>query len=109
MSAEAVVSAVRGAGLPIARLAWPLGSAPELPWCVFRLDEDAKLNADGARWASYPRWAVELYQRSSDAGTERKLEEAISASFGDYDKREAWVEGESCFMTTYTFTDFERT
>lgn len=108
MSAEAVVAAVSGAGVPIARLAWPLGSAPPLPWCVFRLDDDAKLDADGGRWASYPRWAVELYLDPSDGETEGRVEAAIAAAFGDYRKTETWVGSEGCAMATYTFTDFER-
>lgn len=103
------MSAIRGAGVPISHLAWPLDAAPPLPWCVYRLDEDAKLSADGGRHASFPRYAVELYQEASDEGTEAKVEAAIAAAFGDYDKTEAWVEGESCVMTTYAFTDFERT
>lgn len=108
MGAQAVVAAVRSAGLPVARLAWPLGSAPPLPWCVFRLDEDAKLDADGGRWASFPRWAVELYREPSDAESEGKVESALAAAFGDYRKTESWVESQGCAMSTYTFTDFER-
>lgn len=108
MSKKDIVKAIQGAGLPIAHFAFPVGSAPELPWCVYYLEEDNKLSADNARFASYPRYTVELYQAASDTDTEAKVEAAITATFGDYDKSEAWVESESCVMTTYTFSDFER-
>lgn len=108
MGAEKVVSVVADAGFPIARLAWPLGSAPKLPWCVFSLYEDAKLDADGGRWVSYPRWSVELYHSQTDNESEAKLEAALAAAFGDYGKTETWVESESCVMAAYVFTDMER-
>lgn len=105
MSGENVMTAVRSAGLPVAHVAWPVGSAPDLPWCVYLLDEDGKLAADDSRWCSLTRWRVELYTRQGDDESCPKLEAALAAAFGDYDKEETWVESESCVMTSYRFTE----
>lgn len=88
-------------------MAWPVGSAPDLPWCVFYLYEDGRLSADDKRYYDMPTWAVELYQRQSDAETEGALEQSIRERFGDYDKSEAWVESEGCLQTTYTFREMK--
>lgn len=108
MSKANVVACVRSAGLQVAHMAWPVGSAPALPWCVFYLYEDGKLNADDKRYYACPTWAVELYQRQSDTETETALEDAIHVSFGDFNKTEVWVESEGCLQTTYTFTELEK-
>ena len=105
MSGENVASIVMSAGFPVAHVAWPVGSAPALPWCVYLLDEDDKLSADDSRWCSLTRWIVELYTKQDDEESCAKLEGALSAAFGDYEKNETWVESESCVMTSYRFTE----
>jgi hypothetical protein len=105
MSAKDVVAAVKAAGLPVAHVAWPVGSAPALPWCVYLIDEDGKLSADDSRWCSLTRWSVELYSKQGDEESAPKLEAALTAAFGDYSKEETWVESESCVMTSYLFTE----
>ena len=108
MSRKAIVAALDAIGVPCAHVAWPVNAAPPLPWAVFRLEDDAKLNADGTRWATLGRWVVELYQRASDPELESKVENAITQAFGDYDKFEIWVDSEDCLMTSYRFTVIER-
>lgn len=95
-------------GIPCVHMAWRQGSAPDLPWAVFYLDDDAHMCADNRRWESHPRWCVELYQFASDALLEEALEEALIGHYGDYYKTEAWVDEEDCLMTSYVFTDLER-
>lgn len=108
MSNKDVVKAVRKAGLKVAHIAWSTGSAPALPWCVYLLEEDSKLNADNSRWFSYPRWRVELYHLQNDETSEQKLEAALTEAFGDYDKYETWLESESCVLTAYEFNDIQQ-
>lgn len=108
MSRKDVNAVLESTGLPAAHMAWPVGSAPDLPWAVFYLEEDRKLNADNRRWATYGTWAVELYQRAADPEIEGKVEDALSEAFGDYSKEETWVESENCLMTVYRFTVIER-
>ena len=105
MSNKDVTKAVRSAGLKVTHIAWPESSAPALPWCVYLLEEDSKLNADNKRWYSYPRWRVELYHLQNDETSEKKLEEALTAAFGDYDKYETWLDSEACVMTAYEFNE----
>ena len=108
MSRKRVASALEATGVPFAHLRWPLNQAPDLPWCVFYLDEDNVFNADDRRWITRGRWVVELYQRAADSAIEKQVEDAITQAFGDYRKTETWVDTEDCLMTTYRFTVIER-
>lgn len=108
MSRKAIVAALDATEIPSAHVAWPVNSAPPLPWMTFKLDEDSKLNADGERWADFGRWVVELYQKAADPEIEGKVESAITQAFGDYDKTEIWVDSEDCLKTSYRFTVIER-
>lgn len=105
MSAKDVVSAVRSAGLPIAHVAWPVGSAPALPWCVYLVDEDNSLSADDTRYCALTRWRVELYTKQGDDSSAPALDKALIEAFGDYYKEETWVESEACVLTSYEFTE----
>lgn len=108
MSRETVVATVESCGIECAYAAFPVGTAPPLPWAVFTTSDDDPLMADGERWCGVTRWEVELYQEQSDAELERSLERAIEEAFGPWKKRETWVDSEDCLMTAYTFTDIER-
>ena len=101
-------AALKATGVPSTHMAWPVNSAPPLPWAVFYLDDDLKLNADNRRWASRGTCVVELYQKAADPALEGKVESAINEAFGDYDKTETWVDSEDCLMTIYRFTVIER-
>lgn len=108
MSAERVVAAVQAAGLPVCRMAWPVGSAPSLPWCVFYEDGNNGFWADDRMIFQRHSWCVELYQRASDSESEAALEASLADAFGGYEKTEAWVEEDGCLQTTYTFAEFEK-
>ena len=108
MSARAeVFAALSKSGIPVAHMAWPKGSAPELPWCVFYLDDAKALFADDDFRCRHGTWACELYQESASSETEEAVEKAIHDAFGGYDKAETWVESEDCLMTVYRFTVVE--
>ncbi len=108
MSYADVQTCVESAGIPCVHTAWPAGSAPQLPWCVFYLDESDGFYADGTAFAESESWVVELYQRSRDAAVEATLESAIRSRFGPFRKTEGWVESEGCLQTAYYFTEIER-
>lgn len=105
MSKKDVVSAIKTAGLPVAHMAWTKGAAPELPFCVYLLDNDNKLNADNKRWYAYPRWRVELYHKQNDTESEEKLQEQLTEAFGDFDKVETWLDSEACVCTAFEFNE----
>lgn len=105
MSYSKVYSTVSGV-VPCVHMAWPVGSAPSLPWAVFYLDETEPVGDNGG-YAERQEWIVELYQRSRDAELEKGLEAALRGSFGAIAKSESWSSSESCLITEYYFTDFE--
>lgn len=105
---ERVFSELSKSGLPVAHFAWPKGSAPELPWIVFYLDDDRASFADDWFWCGNGTWVAELYMETSSSEVEAKVEEAIGAAFGGFAKSEAWVESEGCAMTAYRFDVVER-
>ena len=108
MSRKQVAAALEATGLPFAHMTWPANQAPDLPWCVFYLDEDDALNADNKRLLTIGHWTVELYQKAADSAVEKQVEDAIAQAFGDYRKSETWVDSEDCLMTAYGFTVIER-
>lgn len=108
MKLSDVYTALSGAGIPIAYMAWPKGSAPQLPWAVYYLDDYDGVRADDEMWCEASKYIVELYQRLADEDVRERVEQAITASFGGFDKEETWVEDEGVYMTTYRFTAIDR-
>lgn len=99
---QSVVSAV----VPCIHMAWPDGSAPELPWAVYTGDTDP-FCADDREIARTTRWTVELYERRRDAKLETELANAIRAAFGACARRESWVSSEQCLMVAFDFCEVE--
>lgn len=108
MSKQDVYSIAEDAGIPAVHMAWPIGSAPSLPWFVFYVSNQSGFNADDTMYAPVYRWALELYQKTSDEELEAKVEQSILEKFGSFSKSESWVEDENCLMTTYYFTDMNQ-
>lgn len=105
MSKEDVFAVAQDAGIPAAHMAWPVGSAPALPWLVFYVESQYGTYADNTIYKPSPRWAIELYQRTCDDELVEKVEASILERFGPFSKTESWVEDENCLQTTYYFTD----
>ena len=108
MSGESVYKAISKL-MPCAHVAWAVGSAPALPWCVYYLDEMDGLYSDDRTYARRNRWIVEYYYKEHDAEEQAALEKAIADAFGAFRTTgEMWVDDESCFETAYYFTEIER-
>lgn len=107
MSGESVVAAISSVPLPCAHMAFPIGSAPALPWCVYYLDEMDGYAADNTLLAKRNRWVIEHYWKVHDDAIEASLEQAILDNFGAYTKTETWVDTENCVQTTYYFSEIE--
>ena len=108
MSGEAVYKAVSEV-MPCAHIAWTAGSAPELPWCVYYLDESDGIAADNRLHAKRNHWIVEHYYKEYDAVYEAALEKALADAFGVFRTTgEMWVDDESCYETAYYFTEIEK-
>lgn len=108
MSRKTVKQAITAANLPSAHMAFPEGSAPDLPWCCFGLDSLSGFDADNTVFAKTKHWWIELYQRTSDETVESALETQIQNTFGPFNKTEVWIDSESVIQTTYTFTEIEK-
>ncbi len=94
--------------MPCAHMAFPIGSAPDLPWCVYYLDEMDGFAADNRLLAKRNNWVVEHYWKDYDEEKESALESAIESSFGAFTKSEVWVEDENCVQSTYYFAEIEK-
>ena len=105
MSGANVQAAVTSAGQPCAHMAWVEGTAPELPWCVYYLDEQRGVAADNRLQAKRYNWIIEHYWKTYDAEKTSALEAAIEDAFGPYESAETWVEEENCVMTAYYFRE----
>lgn len=107
MSKEAVAEVITSCGIPCAHAAWIRGSAPDLPWAVFYVENTDGFHADDCTYTSHINWVIELVQLSSDSELERELEHAIEQRFSPYEKSEYWDFQEGCLITSYYFTEFE--
>lgn len=104
MSAEPrIQEALSKAGIPVCRMAWPVGHAPSLPWAVWYVDHSDNAHADDAAYAGITRAVAELYQKSPDEQVTKAFEDAITAAFGPFYKEETWVEDEQCDELIYYF------
>ena len=106
MSASKVYDAVSSV-MPCAHLAFKVGSAPSLPWCVYYLSDIDGMSADNKFISRRNSWVVEHYWRDYDAEKESSLESVLEENFGVFSKSETWIDSENCCQTTYTFTEFE--
>lgn len=105
MGLKEVQAAISSAGLPSVHMAWEKGMAPDLPWCVFYLEDTDGVFADNKFATQSSRWVIELYQKQSDPSIEEALEQSIVSSFTPFSKSEAWVSDENCIQTTYYFKE----
>lgn len=105
MSHADVYECVSGV-VPCRHMEWPAGTAPALPWAVYTCEDDP-IVVDDFQIGVIHRWTVELYEKRRDAELERQLGAAIVAAFGNYTKREVWIESQDCLMVTYDFREIE--
>jgi hypothetical protein len=107
---DAVTSVVLkdGSHMPCAHMAFPIGNAPNLPWCVYYLDETEGIAADNRLHVRRNRWIVEHYWKDYDEEAETALEMALEQSFGVFTITESWVDTENCMETAYYFTEIEK-
>lgn len=105
MSKQDVMGVAQDVGIPATHMAWPVGSAPALPWMAFYVSSDDGIYADDTVFKQNIRWALELYQRTCDDDLVSRVEESVLRRFGPFSKTETWVEDENCLQTTYYFTD----
>ena len=100
---EDVKAVLDSLGLPCALQAFPVGGAPDPPFCVFTADDYDELYADGEVFGVIVRFEVGLYERDADAGLEGRVYDALTDRFGTVARDEAWVESEHMRVVWYSF------
>lgn len=106
-SAEAAerVQATVGSVVQCVHMAWPEGSAPDLPWAVWYVDEERGFCSDDSKGPRETWWCVELYERSCDYDLHDELESAIEDAYGPCKKTESWLSDEDAVATVFTFKE----
>lgn len=80
---------------------WPVGEAPALPWIVFYEDGSNNFAADGIVYTPITDVTIQLYSKLKDPTSEAAIEAALTAAGVFYDKSEAYLDDEHCFVETY--------
>lgn len=96
---EELVKALESTGLPVARLAFPEGEAPPLPYLCYLCTDDNPLFADGITYFTSSNVTVELYTQFKSPAVEQQVEAALQAYH--WKKDETYIDSERCYMITY--------
>lgn len=78
------------------------GEAPELPYIVYLETGGSNFVADNTVVYRQTTVDIELYTALKDPTLEKTLEYALSAAELIWTKDEDYLDGERCFMITYT-------
>lgn len=105
MSAKSVVyAALINTGIPGRQDAYPVGKAPTPPFFVYTVESAGGFVADGTVYAELPRFHVELFEKVSNAATEKLVRDAILSLGCVPDETGLWSESEVCHIEQYDFT-----
>lgn len=99
----AVYSTLTASGFKGTKAAWPLGSAPPLPWFTYKHVRSGEFYADNSNYAKMQRYYIDFYQKETDAEQLELFEEALS-TLGPYSCLDTWTQSESCWITSYRLT-----
>lgn len=88
----------------VAYYAFPLGSAPELPFIVYEETSSANIAADNKVYHKRKNLDIELYTEFKDTATENLVETALDSAEIVWSKTEDYLDSERCYMLTYSIT-----
>lgn len=100
---QEVYQTLSASGIPGAKVAFPVGGAPPMPFFVYMRESGGETFADDTNYATLTRYRAELYQKANDPATRAAFEAAVS-EIGPFTTNEGWVPSENCLMTAYSFT-----
>lgn len=78
------------------------GEFPGLPVLRYRVIDNYIMCADNRVYTNYPVLAIELYTENKDMAAEKRVETALDAAGLPYGKDEEQIDGEQCYVVTYT-------
>ena len=86
---------------PTAKIAWPIGSAPDLPWIVYT-PEPGFVYADNENYERTCASTVSLYEANPDNELEGRVE-AVLSGFSPYSRGvTTHLYSENCYVTEFT-------
>lgn len=85
----------------VAYYAFPVGEAPALPWIVFYEEGSNNFAADGIVYQPITDVTIELYSKHKDPTSEAAIESSLTNAGIFYEKTEAYLDDEHCFMEIY--------
>lgn len=105
METDAIVFSTLGTiGVPVTKLAWPVGSAPELPWVAFVRERGGEVFCDNTNYHRFPRYRAELYMKENDPELIEAFEKAVG-KLGTYRVySDDFVDSEHCYLLSLEFT-----
>lgn len=102
-SDETVYQVLLESGIPGAKVGFPLGEAPPLPWFTYKRIKKGTVFADDRRWGKIPRYQVDLYELEPDENLRERFEQLVDR-LGAASDFETWIPTENCWVTSYTLT-----
>lgn len=86
----------------VAYRAFPVGEAPDLPFICYLVVGTDNFKADGIVYKVINEVDIELYTRNKEVDSEKAIENALSDNSITWEKDEAYLKDENCYMITYT-------
>lgn len=93
-----------GSPIPFTLQSFPVGQAPDPPFCIYRTSDYGERFADNSVYALVPSFEVELIEREADEDLEERLYEHLTEAFGPVSRDEATLESEHARVVYYDFT-----
>lgn len=86
-------------GMPATYYAWPIGTAPPLPYICYLSTGSDNFMADNRVYCTVTSVRIELYTRFKDETAEQKVEEALEGI--PWNKTETYIDSEKCYQISY--------
>ncbi len=101
MSFDDVMDLIRQMNLPFAYDHFNEGSAPALPFVIFRFPNSNNFSADGKVYQKIDVLNIELYSNKKDPLLETRIERILDAYELFYEKSETFIESEKMYQVLF--------
>ena len=98
MTRQEVVEMIKTFNIPYAYLMFPVGKAPEPPYCVYYYPNDNDAMADNLNYVKVSNLRIELYTRNKDFELEDQVEAKMLLPFS---KDVEYIDSEKLYQVTY--------
>lgn len=101
MTQQELYQALQTTGLPLAYSHFPESSAPTPPYIVYLYTYSSDIMADNHNYVGRGNWQVELYSKTEDLVSEKKVQDLLKSLRLPYRKTEAWLASEGLRQVIY--------